>query len=95
MALQGAQVIVLATPVFLGLIGLEWAVGRRRGRDTYRLHDALSSIGLGMLSQLAGLFTKALTLGIYALVFEHVALARLDAGSPWVWLGALLGYDFC
>ena len=34
MALQGAQVIVLATPVFLGLIGLEWAVGRRRGRDT-------------------------------------------------------------
>ena len=95
MALQGAQVIVLATPVFLGLIGIEWAVGRRRGRDTYRLHDALSSIGLGMLSQLAGLFTKALTLGIYALVFEHVALARLDAGSPWVWLGALLGYDFC
>jgi sterol desaturase/sphingolipid hydroxylase (fatty acid hydroxylase superfamily) len=90
-----AQIIVLATPVFLGLIAIEYFVGVARRRNTYRLHDAMSSIGLGMLSQLAGLFTKAFTFGIYSAVFSHVALFEMDVRSPWVWIGALLMYDFC
>jgi sterol desaturase/sphingolipid hydroxylase (fatty acid hydroxylase superfamily) len=93
--MQGAQIIVLATPVFLALIGLEFAVGLARGRNTYRLHDALSSIALGMLSQVSGIFVKAATLGIYALGFEHFALARLPANEPGVWLVALVLYDLC
>ena len=39
--MTGAQIIVLATPVFLGLIGIELAIGRARGRNGYRLNDAL------------------------------------------------------
>ncbi|EWS62789.1 hypothetical protein Y695_03980 [Hydrogenophaga sp. T4] len=35
-----SQIIVLATPVFLALIALEWMVGLRRGRNTYRFDDA-------------------------------------------------------
>ena len=95
MALTGPQVIVLATPVFLALIALEFAVGRRRGRDTYRLNDALNSIGLGIMSQLTGLFVTLLTVGIYTAVHGHLALWRLPADSPWVWIGALVAYDFC
>ena len=91
--MQGAQVIVLATPVFLLLIAVEWLVGLARGRNTYRLADALNSIGLGIISQLAGVFTRLATIGIYGLVFEHVALWRLPADAWWVWLVALLGYD--
>lgn len=94
MALTGPQVIVLATPVFLALIALEYAVGRRRGRDTYRLADAMSSIGLGIMSQLTGLFVTLLTVGIYTAVFEHLAIWRLPADSLAVWLGALIAYDF-
>jgi len=90
-----AQIIVLATPVFLLAIAIEFAVGWLRGRNTYRTHDALASIGLGMMSQLAGLFTKLLTVGLYTAVVEHVALWRLPADSIAVLLGALLGYDFC
>ena len=93
--MEGAQIIVLATPVFLLLIALECWVGLRRGRNTYRLHDALSSIGLGMLSQLVAVFTKLATLGLYVLVFERLAPWRLPADEPWVWLAALLAYDFC
>ena len=48
--LSPSQVIVLATPVFLGLIAIEYAWGRARGRDTYRLNDAVNSIGLGTCS---------------------------------------------
>jgi sterol desaturase/sphingolipid hydroxylase (fatty acid hydroxylase superfamily) len=90
-----AQVIVLATPVFLLLIAIEWAVGVRRGRNTYRLNDAMASIGLGVLSQLLGLYGKLAGVAIYLAVYDQVALTRLSASSPWVWLSALLVYDFC
>ena len=93
--MTGAQIIVLATPVFFALIALEFAVGLARGRNTYRLNDSLNSIGLGVMSQVTGVFGKLLRIGLYALVFEHVALWRLGADSPWVWLFALLFYDFC
>ena len=93
--MTGPQVIVLATPVFLALIGIEYAVGRARGRDTYRLADALNSIGLGILSQITGLFVALFTLGIYTAVYEHLALWTLPKDSLAVWLGALIAYDFC
>lgn len=92
--MTGAQIIVLATPVFLALIGVELAIGRARGRNSYRLNDALSSIGLGVLSQIAGVFTAVLTLGIYVAVHERFALAELPASSPWTWIAGLVAYDF-
>ncbi|MGA0609381.1 sterol desaturase family protein [Caldimonas sp. KR1-144] len=92
--LQGAQVIVLATPVFLGLIALECLVGWRRGRNTYRVNDALNSIGLGILSQLTGVFGQLVMLGIYTLAWQHLALFELSASAWWVWLAGLVLYDF-
>ena len=93
--LTGPQVIVVATPVFLALIGLEAWLAHRRGLRVYRLNDALSSIGLGVMSQVVGLFATLFTIGLYTLAHRHLALFELSASSPWVWLGALLAYDFC
>ena len=90
-----AQIIVLATPLFLLLIGIEYLAGRRRGHNTYRLNDALNSIGLGIMSQLVGLFSALLTVWLYVLVFEHASSWRLPASSLAVWLAALVLYDFC
>jgi sterol desaturase/sphingolipid hydroxylase (fatty acid hydroxylase superfamily) len=92
--MTSAQIIVLATPVFLALIGIELAVGHARGRSGYRLHDALASIGLGVMSQIAGVFTALLTLGIYIWVHAHFALWHPSASSPWTWILALVAYDF-
>ncbi len=96
------QVIVLATPVFLLLIGLEFAWGQARqrrgtGRNTYRLADTLNSLSLGVLSQLGGLFTKLLTIGLYTAVYAAVA-TQPDASVWNTWYGivlALVFYDFC
>ncbi|MFM2066445.1 MAG: hypothetical protein RLZZ584_1354 [Pseudomonadota bacterium] len=91
------KVIVYATPVFLGLIALEFAWGWLRGRNTYRLADAISSISLGMLSQIAGVYLTVLKIGLYTLVWQAVAIAPDAAfwqGWPG-WLAALLLYDFC
>ena len=93
--LTGPQIIVLATPVFLLLIAAEFAIGRARGRNTYRLNDALASINLGVMSQVLGVFSKLLALGLYTAAFERYAVAPLSPASLWVWLFALLGYDFC
>jgi sterol desaturase/sphingolipid hydroxylase (fatty acid hydroxylase superfamily)/uncharacterized membrane protein YhhN len=97
MNLSPSQVIVLATPVFFLLIAVEWAWGRWRGRDTYRLNDAINSISLGMLSQVSAVLTRLFRIGIYTAVFGWVALWHDDAfwTSPLGWLLALAFYDFC
>ena len=94
MSLSSAQTIILVTPVFFALIGVEAFVGWRRGRNTYRLPDAMNSIGLGMLSQLVGVLTGLVTLLAYTAIYEHVAPWHLSTSSPWVWIGALIAYDF-
>ncbi len=93
--MTGPQIIVLATPVFLLLIGIEFLVGLRRGRNTYRLSDALNSIGLGVMSQIVGVFSALLTVAIYVFVFEHVSLWKLSVREPGVWAAGLVLYDFC
>lgn len=88
-------IITWATPVFFVLIALELLVAKLRGRVVYHSSDAINSIGLGVISQIVGVFSKLLTLGIYAWCVQHLALFALPANSVWVWVSALLIYDFC
>ncbi|MBK0394743.1 lysoplasmalogenase family protein [Ramlibacter algicola] len=92
-----SQVLVFATPVFLLLIAIEYAWGLARGRNTYRLNDAISSIGLGILSTVTAVLVPLLKIGLYTLAFQHLALWRNDGfWTAWYgWLLALLFYDFC
>ncbi len=95
-----SQIIVLATPVFFLLIAIEFAWGLARKRNTYRLNDAVSSISLGMLSQVSAVFTGLLRFGIYTAIYTHVSLVPVEAArafwSTWYgWLLALLFYDLC
>ena len=96
-------VIVLAAPVFFLLILAEWLWGLRLARQgqanaqSYRLDDAISSISLGMISQITAIFTRLLRIGIYTLVFEQLALFPEQAWWN-TWYGyvlALVFYDLC
>ncbi|MEO8778607.1 MAG: sterol desaturase family protein [Rhodanobacter sp.] len=86
-------IITWATPFFFALIAVEFMVARLRGRRAYRSNDSINSIGLGVMSQIAGVFMKLLTLGIYAWCVQHVALFALPANNIWVWISGLLLYD--
>ena len=77
------KTIALATPVFFALIALEFAIGRARGRSNYRLNDALNSLSLGVMSQVAGLFTRLLAFGIYAAVYAAFSIWQLPADQWW------------
>ena len=86
--------IVFAIPVFLAAMGLELWLARRMGRQVYRTQDAMTSLNMGVLSQIVGVFVVAVNVGIYAAVQRGFSLFALDPASPWVWAGALLMYDF-
>lgn len=92
-----SQIIVLATPVFFLLIAVEFAWGYAKGRNTYRLNDAINSISLGMLSQISAVFTRLFRVGIYTAIYSSVALYPNEAfWTTWYgWLIALVFYDFC
>ena len=88
--------MVYAIPVFMLSIVAEVWLTQRRGLRAYDTADALTSLHLGLMSQLAGLFlTRLLWVAVYVAAFEGLRLATLPLASPWVWLLALIGYDFC
>jgi alkylglycerol monooxygenase len=100
--MRPGQIIVLATPVFFLLIGLEFFVGRLRarrgtGQHGYRLADTLNSIGLGMLSQIGAVLTGLVRVGIYTACWSAFALFPAeDFWMSWYgWILALVFYDFC
>ncbi|MDW5445102.1 lysoplasmalogenase family protein [Polaromonas sp. SM01] len=95
--MNSSQIIVLAVPFFLLLIVLEFAWGYVKGRNTYRLNDAVNSLSLGMLSQLSAVFTRLLRVGIYTSIYASVALfPNAEFWNHWYgWLLALVFYDFC
>jgi sterol desaturase/sphingolipid hydroxylase (fatty acid hydroxylase superfamily) len=89
------RAIAIATPFFFALIAIEYAWGRLRGRNTYRLNDTVNSLSLGVLSQLSNLFTQLLRVGLYSLTWSYAAIWKLPADVWWVWVIGVIGYDFC
>ena len=88
------NVIVYAIPVFLALMAAEFGIGLALGRNVYRLNDAVGSLTAGILSQISSVFTAALSVGVYVLVYNRFALFSLEANDWRVWVGALIAYDF-
>ncbi len=86
--------ILYAIPVFLLTMVIEWCIGRWRGRDLYVMADAITSLQMGLLSQLASVFMAVFTVGMYAMMYAHYRLTSWPIESWWVWPLALLFYDF-
>ncbi|HUB90443.1 MAG TPA: sterol desaturase family protein [Dyella sp.] len=82
-----------AIPGFFVLIGIELLIAKWRGRDVYYLNDAINSLGLGMVSQIVGVFTKLFAIGVYGWCVTHLAPWTLPSNRVWVWLSGVLLYD--
>jgi alkylglycerol monooxygenase len=96
-----------AVPLFFALIGLEWLVARARRRTVYALHDSITDLGCGILSQICGVYLGLLSLGAYrvagALAARHAAglFPGWPEGGPLsspraaaAWIGVFLLVDF-
>lgn len=86
--------IALAIPIFFALIGVEWLYARWRREALYRLNDSVSDLSTGILDQVLGVFTKAITVGAYAWIWERFRVADWQLASGWTWLLCFLGVDF-
>lgn len=86
--------IVYAIPVFMASILLEAWIAHRRGVATYDIPDAITSLNFGILSQVSAVFVRVFTFGIYVWTFENLRIGTLPTDSVWVWLAALIAYDF-
>lgn len=75
--------ILWAIPVFLLLIFVEYRVGKRRGRQLYRLHDTLTNLSIGIGNQAVGLFFKALLLGVYFWLYQRFGLFKEALAPSW------------
>jgi len=89
------DLVAYAVPFFILAMLFELVWGLRRGRNTYRINDAVSSLFLGTLSQARRFITLGIGGYVYHLVAEHFSLAQMDSSSIWTWVLAMVLYDFC
>jgi len=86
--------IILSIPVFFALMSIELVFEAITKKRTYRLNDAITNINLGALSQISGVFTKLVSVGIYTVVYELLPYEKLPAN--WVTFILLFFlYDLC
>ena len=88
-------IIATAVPFFLLAIAFEWSWGRWRGRDTYRLTDAVSSLTLGGLSQARRFVALGLGGSVYAWLASVTPFSTWSAEGWWAWVLAFVLYDLC
>lgn len=90
------KIIVYVIPLFFVMIGVEFAYGYFRRRNTYRLNDAISSLSQGLISQLVALVTQLFQIGMYTMVYRVMAIfphARFWQGTLG-WIAAVVLFDF-
>ena len=86
--------VIIAIPVFFGLMSAELVYEAVTKKHTYRLNDAITNINLGALNQLTGIFAKVITVGVYTFLFQYIALFELP--RTWVtFLALFVLYDLC
>ncbi|WP_411280160.1 sterol desaturase family protein [Gemmatimonas sp.] len=76
-------IIQASIPLFFVLIAAELLFTRLGRRSFYRLNDSISDLSAGTLSQIAGIFTKLLLIGIFAWLYDHARIQRWTHIPSW------------
>ena len=85
---------ILAVPVFLLLMGLEYLAARRRNIDCYDMNDFANNLSCGLLEQVVNLPLKGLLIFSYYYIYQHYAYFHIDTKSPYSWLVLWIAADF-
>lgn len=86
--------ILLAIPFFFLSMGIELWYGRKKGLKWYNFEDTITNLNLGIGSQATGTLTKLLVFGSYVYLYENFRFITLPENAWWVWLIALLLFDY-
>ncbi|WP_272422295.1 sterol desaturase family protein [Polyangium jinanense] len=80
---------------FVIAMGLEWHVGRTRGRQVFRVSDATSNLLLGMAQLAPAVLLFGFLQVTYEFIYKRSAAFEIKATSPIASIGLLIGVDFC
>lgn len=86
--------VVIAIPMYFILMAIEMIALRFQKHPGYRLNDAITNINCGVISQVTGVFIKVLSIGIYTLIYEKLALFQIP-NTVWTFFVLFFLYDFC
>ena len=84
---------VIAIPIFLLFILVEYFATHKKHPDYYRLNDALTNLNIGVSHLLFKLLTTGLMLGAYSFVKDHFAIIHLSGVVAYIVV--LILFDFC
>ena len=93
--MDSSIILTYAIPFFLLLIIIEFSYGVIKGKNNYRLNDALTSLSLGLISRFVPLLGLGFQYVVYKYVAEYYNLKLLNLEDVWVWIFAFILYDIC
>ena len=88
-----SNLIAYVVPVFTLMILCEFIYGYLKKKNNYRLNDAVTSIGLGLMSRYPALLGLGVQGLVYAFISKQFNLGLLASYDLYVWVIAFVMYD--
>lgn len=89
------NLLILAIPVFMLLIFLEFFHGRRKQLETYHLKDTLICMGLGIAALVVEFIPKVLAFMAFDFLHDTSPLKDIVRRQWWAWALLIFADDFC
>ncbi|MCF6402218.1 sterol desaturase family protein [Chitinophaga filiformis] len=82
-----------AVPLFLGLMGIEYLVARKTGKNYFGFSSSVSNINIGIAERLLDTFTVGVFYFIYDYLHQHFGVFNIRS-SVVLWIALLILTDF-
>ena len=88
------NLITLSIPAFFILIAVELLINKMKKTNLYRLNDTISNLSSGIISQVVGVFTKIVTIGVYVWIYNNFRVFKNIPNEWYTWILLFIGVDF-
>jgi sterol desaturase/sphingolipid hydroxylase (fatty acid hydroxylase superfamily) len=85
--------MALAVPLFLGLMGIEYLVARKTGKNYFGFSSSISNLNVGIAERLLDTFTVGIFYFVYDTLHRHFGIFNIQSGVL-LWVSLLLLTDF-
>ncbi|SEJ30705.1 Sterol desaturase/sphingolipid hydroxylase, fatty acid hydroxylase superfamily [Dyadobacter sp. SG02] len=85
--------MALAVPLFLSLIGIEYWISKRLGRQLFNFNSSIANMNVGVLERLIDMFTAGSFFFFYDYLQKNYGLFEIRP-SLLVWIALILATDF-
>lgn len=92
--MEKLNLITLSIPAFFILIVVELVIDKLRKSHLYRMNDTVSNLNAGIVSQVVGIFTKVITIGVYIWLYDNYRIFKEIPNTWYTYILLFIGVDF-